>query len=135
MWLLRYFHDTKSAYIILEYASNGELFKAIAKAGGSLDEEIAKQYIRQITSAVGFLQQRCVAHRDLKPENILIGEDGTLKLADFGWAAIIRNPMKRLTLCGTPEYLSPEMIAESGHGIEVDLWAIGIMLYEFLVGR
>lgn len=133
---IRYFHDTKSVYLILEFAPNGELFKAISKAGGSVSEATCREYMMQISGAVGYLHERNVAHRDLKPENILIGEDGSLKLADFGWAALIPSTgQQRLTMCGTPEYLAPEMVGGSGHATHVDLWALGIMMYEFLVGR
>jgi aurora kinase len=126
----------KNIYLILEFAPNGELFKSLAKLGGAVDESQCRQYMRQMGEAIAYLHTRHVAHRDLKPENVLIGEDGALKLADFGWAVLVPpHQPSRMTMCGTPEYLSPEMVAGSGHGLPVDLWALGIMMYEFLVGR
>lgn len=75
-----------------------------------------------------------VAYRDLKPENILIDAEGHLKLVDFGFAKKIQN-QETYTLCGTPEYLAPEVIRNTGHGCAVDWWALGILIYEFLVGQ
>ena len=71
-------------------------------------------------------------HRDLKPENLLIGFDGYLKLSDFGFSKVIEG--KTYTLCGTPEYLAPEMLLNKGHDMSVDWWTLGILLYEMLVG-
>ncbi|CAM9838602.1 unnamed protein product [Ectocarpus fasciculatus] len=135
--LFGYFQDAKSVYLILEYAPNGELFKSISKSGGIVSENTCREYMRQVACAVQHLHAHNVAHRDIKPENILVGEDGSLKLADFGWAALVpaQGRRQRLTMCGTPEYLCPEMIAGSGHSTQVDLWALGVMMYEFLVGR
>lgn len=131
----RYFHDSKSVYLVLEYASNGELFKALSKAGGVVDEATCRCYMNQIALAIKYLHERNVAHRDIKPENILICDNGVLKLADLGWSAVIPVQGKRMTMCGTPEYLCPEMISGSGHSVEVDLWALGIMMYELMIGR
>lgn len=75
-----------------------------------------------------------VAYRDLKPENILLDADGHIKLVDFGFAKQVDN-RETYTLCGTPEYLAPEVIHNSGHGLAVDWWALGILIYEFLVGQ
>jgi len=75
-----------------------------------------------------------VAYRDLKPENILLGADGHIKLVDFGFAKQVGN-RETYTLCGTPDYLAPEVIHNSGHGLAVDWWALGILIYEFLVGH
>ena len=73
-----------------------------------------------------------VAYRDLKPENLLIGADGHLKITDFGFAKKIKD--KTFTLCGTPEYLAPEIIMSCGHNHGVDWWALGILLFEMLAG-
>lgn len=75
-----------------------------------------------------------VAYRDLKPENILLDSDGHIKLVDFGFAKQVHG-RETYTLCGTPEYLAPEVIHNSGHGLAVDWWALGILIYEFLVGK
>lgn len=131
-----YFHDIKNVYLILEYLSQGELFKKVAKSGGVVTETVCKQYMYDIASAVSYMHQRYVAHRDIKPENVLIGEDGHLRLADFGWSIHCPPPVQlRYTVCGTPEYLAPEMIIGKGHTYAVDLWALGIFMHELLYGR
>ena len=101
-----------------------------------MDENTCRRYIRDVTSALHHMHARHVIHRDIKPENILVAEDGTLKIADFGWAVHAPPPNStRYTLCGTPEYLAPEMLGGTGHTVAVDLWALGILMYELLVGR
>lgn len=137
---IRYFHDTKNVYLLLEYLSGGELFKKISKSGGFLDEDTCRRYVRDIAMGLSHLHERGVMHRDIKPENILIGEDGKLRLTDLGWAVTApqtgsTTPGVRYTMCGTPEYLAPEMVAGTGHTLSVDLWAMGILLYEMLYGR
>jgi aurora kinase len=77
-----------------------------------------------------------IIHRDIKLENLLISEDGTLKLADFGWSNFGNgNASDRKTYCGTPDYLAPEMVNETGHTEKLDIWCVGILLFEILVGR
>lgn len=131
-----YFHDDKNVYMILDFLSNGELFKHLAKQGGAVDEETCVQYLRDIACAVSYLHARGVAHRDLKPENCLITSTGSLQIADFGCAVHlgVQSPVKRQTICGTPEYIAPEML-RGEHGLEVDLWAIGIFACELLYAR
>ena len=126
----------KNVYIILEYIPNGELYKTLAKSGGMATESTCRQYMSDLASALQYMHERYVIHRDIKPENILIDETGRLKIADFGWA--VHNPnseVLRYTLCGTPEYLSPEMVSQTGHGVGVDLWAMGVFMFEVLFGR
>ena len=79
-----------------------------------------------------YLHNKDIIYRDLKPENILIGRDGYLKLTDFGFAKKIEN--RTFTLCGTPEYLAPEILLNQGHGKPVDWWTLGILLYEMVAG-
>jgi len=134
-----YFYDTKNVYLLLEYLSGGDLYKRMNKSNGYLDEVICRAYIKDIAAGLSYLHRRGVMHRDIKPENILIGEDGRLSLTDLGWAVhvpqTIEAQMLRYTMCGTPEYLSPEMIHGTGHTLAVDQWALGILLYEMLYGR
>ena len=145
-----YFHDAKQVYLILEYLPGGELFKQVAKMGGYVDEPTCIGYMSDISSAVEFMHQRHVMHRDIKPENVLVGSDGRLCLADFGWAAHCPpGHADRFTLCGTPEYISPEMLKGmgsdssssagmergGGHSLGVDLWAMGILMFELMAGR
>ena len=86
-----------------------------------------------VASAFSYLHARKVVHRDLKPENLLFERDGYLKLVDFGFAKVVRD--RTFTLCGTPEYLAPEIISNIGHGLGADWWTLGILLYEMLVGN
>jgi len=86
-----------------------------------------------VTSAFAYLHARKIAHRDLKPENLLFYSDGFLKLVDFGFAKVIKD--RSWTLCGTPEYLAPEIISNKGHNVGADWWTLGILIYEMLVGH
>ena len=141
--LYGYFHDARNVYLILEFAANGELFKHVQKHyGGSVSEEVCKGYAMDAASALAYMHSRHVMHRDIKPENMLITADGKLKIADFGWAChhppssstAARSPL-RMTMCGTPEYIAPEMLAGSGHNHKVDVWALGVFIFELLTGR
>ena len=135
--LFGYFHDVKQVYLLLEYLPGGELFKKMTKAGGYLSEAVCREYMKDIAAGLSYLHERGVMHRDIKPENILIGEDGRLRITDLGWAVHLPpgTSSVRYTTCGTPEYLAPEMIEGTGHTCAVDLWAMGILLYEMLYGR
>jgi aurora kinase len=141
--LLGYFHDTKNVYLLLEFLGGGELYRVVSRAGGCVSEAQAKLFMRDVASAVAYMHARHVIHRDIKPENILVAQEETglrLCLCDFGWAVHAPPPAasRRYTMCGTPEYLAPEMLVQggvAGHGYEVDLWAMGVLLFELLVGR
>ncbi|KAJ2365742.1 spindle assembly checkpoint kinase [Coemansia sp. RSA 2607] len=130
--LYGYFHDEKRVYLILEYASEGEMYKMLQKQG-SFSEEVAAKYIAQMASALEYLHSKHVIHRDIKPENLLINAHGDLKIADFGWSVHAPNSRRR-TLCGTLDYLPPEMVEGRDHNASVDLWSLGVLMYEFLVG-
>lgn len=80
-------------------------------------------------------RDRVVIHRDIKPENIMIDDDGSIKIADFGWSNYYNEGESRFSYCGTPEYLAPEMIQKHGHGPAIDLWNLGILTYELLNGK
>lgn len=97
-------------------------------------EERAANYIAQIADALKYCHMRKVIHRDIKPENLLIGAKGEIKIADFGWS-VHAPSSRRTTLCGTLDYLSPEMVQGKTHSEKVDLWSLGVLCYEFLVGR
>ncbi|KAJ5494974.1 cAMP-dependent protein kinase catalytic subunit 3 [Penicillium diatomitis] len=132
--LVASFSDEQHLYMLLDYCAGGEIFTYLRRAK-SFDEETSKFYAAEITMTIEFLHDcHGVAYRDLKPENILIDADGHIQLVDFGFAKTVDN-RETYTLCGTPEYLAPEVIHNSGHGLAVDWWALGILIYEFLVGQ
>lgn len=125
------FHDPRYIYMILEYIVGGEFFTHLRKAG-RFDDEVSKFYSAQITSIFEHCHSKNIVYRDLKPENILINSDGYVKLTDFGFAKVIEH--RTYTLCGTPEYIAPEVLLNKGHGKPVDWWTLGILIYEMIVG-
>lgn len=103
--------DAKFLYFILEFVPGGELF-TILRSQGSFDQEQTRFYAAHIITIFEYLHSKNIIYRDLKPENVLINTNGYLKLTDFGFAKVLEN--KTYTLCGTPEYLAPEIILNKG---------------------
>lgn len=131
--LFGYFYDEKRVYLILEYAAKGELYQKLKKEE-RFTEAQSSIYIASLARALHYCHSKHVIHRDLKPENLLIGHDGSLKIADFGWS--VHTPhARRTTLCGTLDYLPPEMVEGKSHDHTVDVWSLGVLAYEFLVGK
>lgn len=131
--LYNYFHDRKKIYLMLEYAPGGELYKALQKCG-CFSEQRSATYILELADALQYCHSKKVIHRDIKPENLLLGLRGELKIADFGWS-VHAPSSRRKTFCGTLDYLPPEMVEGRMHDERVDLWSLGILCYEFLVGH
>lgn len=131
--LFGYFYDEHRVYLILEFASKGELYTLLKKVG-HFSEKQSAIYISQIIEALICLHERNVIHRDIKPENILLGPKGEIKIADFGWS-VHAPSSRRETMCGTLDYLPPEMILQRPYNQNVDLWCLGVLAFEFLVGR
>jgi len=129
-----YFYDERRVFLILEYAAKGEVFSELTRSG-RFNEQKAARYICPLSNALNYIHSKNVIHRDIKPENLLLSYDGTIKLGDFGWAIHVTDKKKRLTICGTPDYLPPEMIGQEGHNYSVDTWSLGVLMYEFLVGQ
>ena len=123
--------DDKYLYLALELINGGELFTYL-RGVGRFPVDQARVYIAQIVSIFEYLHSKNIIYRDLKPENILIHKSGYLKLTDFGFAKIVEG--RTYTLCGTPEYLAPEIILNKGHGKPLDWWTCGILLYEMIAG-
>ncbi|PGH29161.1 AUR protein kinase [[Emmonsia] crescens] len=135
--LYGHFHDSKRVFLILEFAGNGELYKHLRKEN-RFPEWKAAQYIAQMAAALKYLHKKHVMHRDIKPENILVGIHGEIKISDFGWSVHAPNN-RRNTMCGTLDYLPPEMLKpglqDNYYNEKVDLWSLGVLTYEFLVGE
>ncbi|CAK7353112.1 unnamed protein product [Dovyalis caffra] len=129
--LYGYFYDQKRVYLILEYAAKGELYKELQKCK-YFSERRAATYVASLARALIYCHGKHVIHRDIKPENLLIGAQGELKIADFGWSVHTFN--RRRTMCGTLDYLPPEMVESVEHDASVDIWSLGVLCYEFLYG-
>ncbi|KAJ6485634.1 kinase-like protein [Mycena sanguinolenta] len=130
--LYGFFHDEKRIFLMLEFAAQGELYRQLSKQG-RFSERRSARYIDQMTDALVYLHSKHVIHRDIKPENLLLGTNGELKIGDFGWS--VHAPgLRRMTLCGTLDYLPPEMVEGKEHNEKVDYWALGVLTYEFMIG-
>jgi len=141
---LCYFSDEERAYIILDYCNGKTLLERMRKApGGRLPEAEAAEHMRSLAAALTYLREGKavpIIHRDIKPENILFVKDKatgrlTLKLADFGWAVQHVPTSVRMTLCGTPEYLPPEVCHSERYSGAFDMWTLGVLMYEMLAGK
>merc|ERR1712072_1594096 len=126
------FHDPRYLYLVLEYIVGGEFFTHLRRAG-RFDNDTSRFYSSQIVAIFEYMHGKNIIYRDLKPENILLTASGYLKLTDFGFAKII--DYRTYTLCGTPEYIAPEVLLNKGHGKPVDWWTLGILIYEMVVGQ
>uniref|UniRef100_A0A665W4W9 Serine/threonine-protein kinase PLK n=1 Tax=Echeneis naucrates TaxID=173247 RepID=A0A665W4W9_ECHNA len=130
-----HFEDKENIYILLEYCSRKSLAH-ILKARKVLTEPEVRYYLRQIVSGLKYLHEQEILHRDLKLGNFFVSESMDLKVGDFGLAAKLEPAgNRRKTICGTPNYLSPEVLNKQGHGCESDIWALGCVMYTMLLGR
>mmetsp|Transcript_5198 Transcript_5198/g.12622 ORF Transcript_5198/g.12622 Transcript_5198/m.12622 type:complete len:177 (-) Transcript_5198:382-912(-) len=117
----------------MEFCVGGDFFSFIRKKG-RLEMSTARFYAAEITLALTYIHGKGIAYRGLKPENILIEMTGHVKLADFGFSKKLAKDKRTYTLCGTPEYLAPEVLHSVGHHYGVDWWAFGVLLFEMLTG-
>ncbi|KAJ3004548.1 UNVERIFIED_CONTAM: camp-dependent protein kinase catalytic subunit [Siphonaria sp. JEL0065] len=124
--------DCSNLYFVLEFVQGGELFTFLRKSG-RFRNNVALFYAGEVVLAVEYLHNRDIIYRDLKPENLLIDSEGHIKITDFGFAKEV--PDVTWTLCGTPDYLAPEIIQSKGYGRAVDWWALGILIYEMIAGH
>ena len=126
-----YFQTPSHIYMLLDYACGGELFTLLRREG-RFSNDVATFFASEILLAFEYLHGMEIAYRDLKPENLLIDREGHVKITDFGFAKVVKD--KTYTLCGTPEYLAPEIIQSKGHNKNVDWWALGVLVFEMLAG-
>ncbi|XWS56920.1 hypothetical protein CRYUN_Cryun09bG0127100 [Craigia yunnanensis] len=132
---LRYSFQTKyRLYLVLDFVNGGHLFFQLYHQG-LFREDLARIYTAEIVSAVSHLHANGIMHRDLKPENILLDADGHIMLTDFGLAKEFDENTRSNSMCGTLEYMSPEIFLGKGHDKAADWWSVGILLYEMLTGK
>ena len=128
--LITNFEDENRIYIILPLCPNGQLYDTIHKPIRKVKESIIKKYLYQSIQAINYLHKKKIIHRDIKPENILIDNDDNALLSDYGIATHCKEGETRNTYCGTDEYLAPEVIRGEPYDEKIDIWAIGILIYE-----
>ncbi|CAN0879536.1 Serine/threonine-protein kinase AtPK2/AtPK19 [Linum grandiflorum] len=132
---LKYSFQTKyRIYLVLDFINGGHLFFQLYHQG-LFREDLARIYTAEIVSAVSHLHANGIMHRDLKPENILLDEDGHVMLTDFGLAKEFDDNTRSNSMCGTVEYMAPEIVQGKGHDKAADWWSVGILLYEMLTGK
>ncbi|KAH7348745.1 kinase-like domain-containing protein [Rhexocercosporidium sp. MPI-PUGE-AT-0058] len=125
------FQDSKNLYMVMDFVEGGELFSLLRKSQ-RFPNPVAKFYAAEVTLALEYLHGKDIIYRDLKPENLLLDRHGHLKITDFGFAKKV--PDITWTLCGTPDYLAPEVVSSKGYNKSVDWWSLGILIFEMLCG-
>ncbi|KAI7870862.1 kinase-like domain-containing protein [Spinellus fusiger] len=131
------FQDSAHLYMVMDYVPGGELFSYLRKEKASIfhcfSNEVAKFYSAEVLLGLAYLHNQDIVYRDLKPENVLLDVDGHIKITDFGFAKHLVDD-RTWTLCGTPDYIAPEIIRSHGYGRSVDYWSYGVLIYEMLAG-
>lgn len=134
--LYTFFEDCHHVYLVLELCHNGELLQYLKRNGNKLSEIESRYIIRQVVEGLLYLHKYNIVHRDMTLTNLLLTKDMRVKIADFGLATQLNSrDEKHMTMCGTPNYISPEVVTRSSHGLEADLWGLGCLLYTLLVGH
>ncbi|KAF8661468.1 hypothetical protein AX16_001305 [Volvariella volvacea WC 439] len=125
------FQDSTNLYMVMDFVPGGELFTLLRRSN-RFPDPVAKFYAAEVALALNHLHKMDIIYRDLKPENILLNYDGHIRIADFGFAKLCEN--STWTLCGTPDYLAPEIIAQKRYNKSVDWYALGVLIFEMLAG-
>ncbi|XP_038123321.1 serine/threonine-protein kinase PLK4 isoform X1 [Cyprinodon tularosa] len=134
--LYNYFEDSNYVYLVLEMCHNGEMSSYLKEKKRHFSEDEARHFMHQIVKGMLYLHTHGILHRDLTLSNLLLTSNMNIKIADFGLATQLKLPNeKHFTMCGTPNYISPEVATRSAHGLESDVWSLGCMFYAFLMGR
>eukprot|EP01036_Dinobryon_divergens_P028029 gene28029-36911_t len=128
------FQSESKLFLVMDFLGGGELFHLLRQRGLILESEI-RFYLAEMVQAIEFLHNHNILHRDLKPENVLLNSDGHVAITDFGLAKEIGDGVVARTLCGTSEYMAPEMLTRTGYGKGVDWWALGALCFEMVSGR
>ncbi|KAJ3205990.1 camp-dependent protein kinase catalytic subunit [Dinochytrium kinnereticum] len=130
--LYQTFQDTFYLYMVMEYIDGGDLFSYLRKIQRFAEED-AKFYVCEVLISLQYLHSENIVYRDLKPENILLDTTGHIKLADFGFAKIVRNTTQ--SFCGTPDYIAAEVVANHPYTKAVDWWSFGVLIFELVSGK
>nr|SVE79400.1 EOG090X03P9 [Daphnia magna] len=131
-----FFEDSDFVYLVLDLCENGEFQRYLKSLGHPLNEDEAREVMIQLLEGMLYLHSHNILHRDLSLANLLLTKEMKIKIADFGLATQLSRPdEKHMTMCGTPNYISPEVATRSSHGFEADVWGLGCLLYTLLVGR
>ena len=125
------FQDARNLFMVMDYIEGGELFSLLRKSQ-RFPNPVAKFYAAEVTLAIEYLHAHNIIYRDLKPENILLDRNGHVKITDFGFAKEVSTVT--WTLCGTPDYIAPEVITTKPYNKSVDWWSLGILIFEMLAG-
>ncbi|XP_005190292.2 serine/threonine-protein kinase PLK4 [Musca domestica] len=135
--LYTFFQDEHYVYLVLELAHNGELQRYMKSImGRPMTEGEAAAILKQVVAGLLYLHSHSIMHRDISLSNLLLSKDMHIKIADFGLATQLKQPNERhVTMCGTPNYISPEVVSRSSHGLPADVWGLGCMFYTLLVGQ
>jgi len=139
--LINTYEDSKSMYILMNLETGKELFELLyrsesTKSGTApVGLEYAQFIVANLVLGMGHVHAKNFVFRDLKPENVMVSRNGYAKLIDFGFAKVINAGEKSFTLCGTAEYLAPEIVMGTGHNQAVDWWTLGIVAFELRCGR
>ncbi|KAI5130989.1 polo-like kinase 1 [Nematocida parisii] len=135
--LFTYFEDKDFVFLIMEICRNKSMMDLL-KRNKSIEEKYVKIFLLQIISALEYLHRECsVVHRDMKLANLFLDDGFNIKVGDFGLAAVIDREERKKTICGTPNYIAPEVLfgSEGGHSFEVDIWSVGVIIYTMIVGK
>ena len=135
--LFGHFEDNTYCYFIMEYIPGGNIYSLVPKNGiPFISTQMVASLMKDVISATYYLHHMIppIVHRDIKPENVLLAEGNIAKLTDFGWSNYMEGFYKRNTICGTPIYLAPEIINNTGHDEKIDIWCIGVLMFELLSG-
>uniref|UniRef100_A0A8D2JGI4 Serine/threonine-protein kinase PLK4 n=1 Tax=Varanus komodoensis TaxID=61221 RepID=A0A8D2JGI4_VARKO len=134
--LYNYFEDSNYVYLILEMCHNGEMSRYLKNRKNRFSEEEVRHFMHQIITGMLYLHSHGILHRDLTLSNLLLTNNMNIKIADFGLATQLKMPYeKHYTMCGTPNYISPEIATRSAHGLESDVWSLGCMFFTLLAGK